>query len=105
MMSYRLRNEERGRKSAQRNFRRYAAEMDRRSPEEPDREAERNELRAKVRYVVLHVLSAADRQVLTEFYFRYSTVAQIATKFQMTEVAVLQRLVRARKRFKEAFES
>ena len=69
----------------------------------PDHQAELNELCAKVRYVVNHVLRAEDRKVLWWFYRDESSVAEIAGRLKVTETAALQRLSRARRRLREEF--
>ena len=74
-----------------------------REDDRPDREAERNEWCDKARLIVMHVLPAKDRKVLTLFYWRHKPVWKIAQQLGVSEAAVLQRLVRARNRFKQEF--
>ena len=71
-----------------------------REDDRPDREAERNEWCDKARLIVMHVLPAKDRKVLTLFYWRHKPVWKIAEQLGVSEAAVLQRLVRAERRLR-----
>ena len=75
-----------------------------REDDRPDREAERNERCDKARFIVMHVLRAKDRRVLTWFYWRHMSVRKIARQLRVSEVAGRQRFARARKRFEQEFE-
>jgi RNA polymerase sigma factor (sigma-70 family) len=70
----------------------------------PDRQAEWAERCAKARFIVNHVVSAADRKALWWFYKDGLPVRAIAERLGVSEVAALQRLCRARKRVKAEFE-
>jgi len=105
MMRNHLQNERKREQVGRRASRWYAELAKPRDDQQcPDRKAARNELHAKARYVVNHVLSAEDRKLLTWFYWEGLSAAAICKRLGITEVAVLQRLVRARKRAREVFE-
>jgi len=83
---------------------RCAKRLDTSDATRPDQEASQRELRAKVRYIVNHILRADDRKVLWWFYKDDLSVAEISRRLGITETAALQRLSRARKRLRDAFE-
>lgn len=98
-----LRNDQARSRKAQRVFRRHD-ELVKIFEPRPDQEAARKEWLAKVRFVVFHVLSADDRKLLSWYYWDGMTAGQIGGQLRISEAAVLQRLVRARRRFHQEFE-
>jgi RNA polymerase sigma factor (sigma-70 family) len=104
MMENSLRNQNKHKRRARRAAPRYAAQVKSPDADRPDNKAEHNELCAKVRYTVNHILRANERKILWWFYKDGLTVRGISGLLQVSEAAVLQRLSRARKRLREAFD-
>jgi RNA polymerase sigma factor (sigma-70 family) len=100
-----IRNEDRRRRRVRRAAPRCARRAETAETDRPDQQAEQKELRARARYVVNHVLRREDRQILWWFYKDELPVAKISKLLGISEMAALQRLSRARKRLRDAFET
>jgi RNA polymerase sigma factor (sigma-70 family) len=94
----------RGRRRARRAMVRCAKRVATSDTTCPDQEASQRELCTKVRFIVNHILRADDRKVLWWFYKDELSVAEISRRLGISETAALQRLSRARKRLRDAFE-
>ena len=104
MMRNHLRNEHKRAKIARRAMERFGESAGNREDHRPDRQVEWNELCAKARFIVNHVVSADDRKALWWFYKDGFSAKKIGKRLGISEAAALQRLVRARKRVREEFE-
>lgn len=81
----------------------YAGEHARRDGR-PDRIVEWEEECRKVRYVVNHMVKAQDRKLLWLYYKDGLRAWEIGERLGLTELAVLQRLARARLRVRKLLE-
>jgi RNA polymerase sigma factor (sigma-70 family) len=104
MMRNSVRNENKRRRLARRAAPRYAKAVASPEAQCPDHQASQKELCDKARYLVNHFLRADDRKVLWWFYKDELSVSEISGLLGISEAATLQRLSRARKRLRDAFD-
>ncbi len=105
VMQNNLRNDRKRRETAREVIQRHGELVRGSQDRRPDAEAAWNDEQAKARFVVYHLLSRKDREVLCWYYWDGLTAAEIGARLGISEAAALQRLVRARKRAKKEFKT
>lgn len=103
MMKNHLRTQRKRESIASGVFKAHAELVARGQDERPDELAAWNEWCAKARFIVQHVVSLKDRQVLTWYYYEGLTASQVGERLSISEAAALQQIARARVRVKREF--
>jgi RNA polymerase sigma factor (sigma-70 family) len=101
MIRNRLRTEQKQQRAIRQAVRSYAERIQAFDDERPDQRALREEAASEVRFIVNHVVPARDRKLLVWYYWDGLSAAEIGTRLGIREVAVWQRLVRARARVRQ----